>query len=98
MNLEENQLVATKQFELINGEFSPKDAKDVLSHLFQEKINFHKVKNLNNHLRKGQGCEVNVNRAEELKQSKEEILELLDHAEYEGQKLLISANISIEFV
>ncbi len=98
MNLEENQLVATKQFELINGEFSPKDAKDILSHLFQEKINFHKVKNFNNHLRKGQGCEINVNRALELVQTKEEVLELLSHAEHEGKKLVISANISIDFI
>ncbi len=98
MNLEGNQLVATKQFELINGEFSPADAKDILTHLFQEKINFHKVKNLNSHLREGHGCAVNVNRAEELMKTKEEVLELLRNADYEGQKLVISAKISIELI
>ena len=38
--------VEIKQHDLIHGEFSPEDGLEIITHLIQEKINFHNMRSL----------------------------------------------------
>lgn len=98
IQLKEKSQTTTNQFELIKGEFSPEDAKEIISHLIQEKINFHNNRSFSQILRSGNGCEWSLTRIEELKESKEAIKVLLDTAKEEGKSLKIKSNIIIEIV
>jgi hypothetical protein len=87
------------QFELIQGEFTPDDAQDIVINLIQKKINFHSTRNFGNFIRFGSADEEwSLKRIADLKQSEEEIRKLINQAKKEGKNLKIQSNISIEFI
>jgi hypothetical protein len=90
---------AKDQFELIQGEFTPEDARDIVINLIQKKINFHSTRNFSNFIRFGSAEEEwSLKRIEDLKKSEEEIRNLINQAKAEGKKLKIQSDISIEFI
>ena len=59
---------------LIEGKFSPEDAKEVLLELINHKINFHYLKNFSSEERFGQSIEGSKKRIEYLKEAKRKLL------------------------
>lgn len=80
---------------LIKGEFTADDAKDVLLNLINFKINFHQMKNFGLHERTGKKDEQSLKRIEELKESKQQILSIVDEAKAASAKLKIDSTINI---
>ncbi len=80
---------------LIKGEFNADDAKDVLLNLINFKINFHQMKNFGLLERTGKKDEQSLKRIEELKESKQQILGIIDEAKAGSAKLKIDSTINI---
>jgi hypothetical protein len=85
-----------KDFDLINSTFEPGDARDLLVSMIDSKINFHVIKNLSSQERYGMKDEHSLRRINELKQSWQELSQLLDHASHAGMDVQISSSIKIE--
>lgn len=96
--IQKEVITENNQFELVKGEFSANDAAEIISHLFQEKINFHNSRSFSQVLRSGNGCEWSIKRIEELKESKKDIKTLIDQAKEDGKSIRIISNISIEVI
>jgi hypothetical protein len=85
-----------QKLELIKGNFSPSEAKEILMNVFLSKIQFHQSKNFSSKERLGKE-EINaVTRIEELKKSLEMINKIISDAELKNETLFISSEIKIE--
>ncbi|MGJ8660633.1 MAG: hypothetical protein ACSHXL_01220 [Bacteroidota bacterium] len=98
MKYEEKVRIEKGQFELIKGVFSPSDALEIIMHLMQEKIKFHGVRSFNQSIRIGTKDEWSEMRIDELKQSRDQIKQLLEKAKQDGNSVNINSNISIELI
>lgn len=87
-----------KEYKLIDGEFSPDDAKKVLLSILNSKINFHNLLSFSNHIRFNNDINTSKNRIEELNNTKTAILELIEKATKENLTFKIKSNISIELI
>ncbi|MDB5276406.1 MAG: hypothetical protein JWR61_1361 [Ferruginibacter sp.] len=86
----------SQDFTLIEGEFTPQDAKEVLINLYSSKLNFHVMKNFSSNERLGKDDETSTKRIPELKKSMLQITEIIEQAEKKKKKLIITAVVSIE--
>ena len=84
-------------FKLIDGTFSAKDARDILTTIVSAKINFHSLKQFSETIRFGSDQSQSDQRISELKKLNEELNALLDEANIEGLQVKIKGNIEIEF-
>ena len=82
---------------LIEGKFSPEDAKEILLELINHKINFHTLKNFSSEERFGQSIEGSKKRIEYLKEAKEKIVEIIDKAKLDNSSLRLESSINIFF-
>ena len=80
---------------LIEGKFSPEDAKEVLLELINHKINFHSLKNFSSEERFGQSIEGSKKRIEYLKKAKEKIVKIIDKATDTNCHLRLESSINI---
>ncbi len=80
---------------LIEGKFSPEDAKEVLLELINHKINFHSLKNFSSEERFGQTIEGSKKRIEYLKEAKEKIVKIIDKAKHNNSNLRLESTINI---
>lgn len=85
-----------KNYCLINGSFNADAARHVLLSLINHKINFHQLSDWSHRERFGKENPAAVKRVEELGQTREEIVQLLDQAAAMGLKLSIKSDIEIE--
>ncbi|WP_194974586.1 hypothetical protein [Aquiflexum lacus] len=86
----------SEELELINGEFSMKDAKEILLQLFGDKIKYHQLRNLSSLERFGEFDKISTRRLPELQMTEKRILNLFkDDAFFEGT-IKIQATINIE--
>ena len=83
---------------LINGTFSPEDAKELLRNLYNSKINFHNIKNFSSSERLGKPDKNSIKRIPELKESLKNILLMLDVATEKKYKVKLHSIVEIEFV
>lgn len=84
---------------LIEGTFTPTEAREVVLSFIEEKINFHKRLKLNLWLRdKDADTERHDKRIAELLLEKKKMEELLSEANAEGKNLRISGTLEIDFV
>ncbi|GAB3331981.1 hypothetical protein GCM10027429_10890 [Marivirga atlantica] len=83
---------------LIKGEFSPSEAEEILCHLIDKKINFHKVRDFSREIRFGINENSSSNRIEELQEVRERVSDIVKEAELRGKSMKIKANIEIELV
>lgn len=83
---------------LIEGQFEPKEALEILQNLISHKVNFHLVKNFNSEVRFGVKSAKSLERIKALQQANIVIQELIEKAAKEGQGLSLKANIQIEFI
>lgn len=95
-------MVATEvkqQFNLIEGEFTPSEANDVVSALIDEKINFHKVQRLQQWMGDCDSDDSGLNgRIGELEEEKRKAKAFFAEARKAGTKLVISGKLEISFV
>jgi len=85
----------TENVTLINGVFTPQEAREVLLTLLNHKINFHRLRNFSSEERFGKKDEASTKRLKELDESRKQVLSLLADAESAGYKLEIESMINI---
>lgn len=87
-----------KKLELnfIDGEFTSKEAKELLMDLFVKKIKFHEMKNFSTLVRFGGEDEASQERSLELKESIETMTQFFRELEYEKVRLSVHSKIVIE--
>jgi hypothetical protein len=87
----------TEKIMLIDGNFSPTEAKELLMNLFINKINFHEKKNFSSHERYGKEDETATRRIPELKESIETILQIINEATAQNQNIEITSTVNVQF-
>lgn len=88
-----------QKVQLVDGVFTPSEAKDIVNALIKEKINFHKIHRLSM-------CEGNMNsdtsfddgRVSQLLGEKEAFKAIYDEARLNGKKLRISGILDVELI
>lgn len=100
ITLEENQIAQVENgtFSLINGDFTPDEASEIVNDLFSKKINFHEVKSFGHQIRYGTEDQARLQRIEELKESRQQAGQLIEEAKQAGKSLRVQSVISIEFI
>jgi hypothetical protein len=83
------------EIKLIEGNFTPKEARKVLSTVINGKINYHKIELLSEHERNGFENLNSRKRVEYLTKANDDVIEIIHKAIGEGQNFEISANIVI---
>ena len=86
-----------QDLKLIEGEFTPADAKEVLMSLYSSKLNFHQMKNFSSIERFGKKDETSTKRIPELKESLRVISAIIQEAASKKKKLILTATVNIEF-
>ncbi len=86
-----------QKLKLIDGTFSPKDAKEILMNVFTSKMQFHQHKNFSSQERYGKQDENAVKRIPELLKCKEMITALIEQGEKKKEAIVISAEVTISF-
>lgn len=84
-----------KTTKLINGLYTPDEAKEILLTMVDSKINFHKLKSLSSLVRCNQPNEESEGRINELKEAKSQLLELIQKAREENTHLRIESTVHI---
>lgn len=84
------------EFKLIEGNFSSKDAANVVFPLINKKINFHSLEGFSNEIRFSIDPSHSKARIKALQAAQSSIEELLASAEYKGMKVRINCSIEIE--
>lgn len=84
------------ELKLIEGFFSPDEAREILMNVFLSKINFHKGKNFSSEERFGKEDVYALKRIPELKRTIESINELIENAKNNNQTLEITSEITIK--
>lgn len=84
--------------ELINGEFTIEQAKEILSNVFSTKIHFHQMKNFSSLERYSKEDEIAITRLPELKRELKRSLAFLENSEISNKKILIHSEIKISVI
>ena len=87
----------TKKISLIEGSYTPSEAKEVLLDLYNKNINFNKVKNFSSQIRFGEDDELAVERIENLTKAVNYLTQLLKDAQAENKNLVIKSVIEIAY-
>lgn len=94
----EKVLVNKQTEDLVRGEYSAVEAREIVSNLISQKINFHNLRDFSSYERYGKPDENSVKRIAELKESRKLMLEIIDAAKEEGKTVIINSNITIELI
>ena len=87
----------TKKISLIEGNYSPNEAKEMLLDLYHKNINFNKVKNFSSQIRFGEDDELAIERIENLTKAVNYLTQLLKDAQAENKNLVIKSVIEIAY-
>jgi len=83
---------------LIEGKFTPEEAREILINIFSKKVNFHERRNFSSQERFGKDDPIALKRIPELKQSIEKITTLMSEASANDKQVVISSQINIQLV
>ena len=86
----------TKEMKLIDGHFSPDEAREIVMNVFLSKIKFHQNKNFSSEERFGNEDVNAVKRIPELKKSMIAISELIDSAKQNNETLELTSQVKIQ--
>lgn len=86
----------TEKISLIEGLFEPIEAKEILISILTNKIQFHQLKNFSLVERLGKEDENSKRRIPELKNSIEQMLEIISRANELNKRIKISSVINIQ--
>lgn len=84
-----------EKFKLIDGRFSTEEAKEILTNVFSEKINFHLMKNFSSQERYGKDDENASKRIHQLKEELDRLKEFLSNEQTDSKTLTINSEINI---
>lgn len=87
-----------EQYKLIDGTFSPEDAKTVLLTLVNDKINYHKMEHFSHHERFGKDLKHSAKRIEELEKLSVELVQKLNSATEQNAQVKINGYIELQFI
>ena len=85
-----------KKINLINGQFTSFEARELLMDLYTKNINFNKLQNFSAQIRYGNDDDSALERIVFLKESIEQITQILDEAKANNKKVVINSFIDIE--
>ena len=83
-----------RRYRLINGDFDPEEARELLMTLFVDKINFHQRNNLSRRER-GLETDASIERIEKLRGTKADVAAMLEEAIGANNALHIDCSIDI---
>ena len=83
------------EIKLIEGSFTPKEARKVLSTVINSKINYHKIELMSEHERNGFENSNSRKRVDYLTKANDDIIEIIHKAIGEGKNFEITGNITI---
>ena len=84
-------------FKLIEGEFSPKESRELLLSVFKSKIRFHRLKNFSSQERFGKDDVKALARMLQLQETLSSIFKVIEDAEKLNQTLEIKAEIILDY-
>ncbi|MFN3755630.1 MAG: hypothetical protein ACK4RM_01620 [Flavobacterium sp.] len=87
--------IASQKLQLINGEFNPNDAKNIILSLINSKIQYHQLEIFSMQERFGIEATHSINRIEELKLTTRDVKEIIKEAESLGLKLKVTSIVEI---
>lgn len=90
-------LLKPQTIKLIDGNFTPAEAKEVMVDMLSSKIKFHTNKNFSKEEMEGEPCKNSIRRMKELAAARLDVAEVMNFAMSEGLKVKIKANIEVEF-
>jgi hypothetical protein len=85
-------------FKLIDGQFDPSEAKNILFALINSKIHFHSLESFGITVRSNGDVSVHEKRIKELREANIDMNRLLDLAEKSKMQVKVNSVITIEFV
>lgn len=86
------------QLSLIDGEFTPEEAKGILMHLYTRKINFHERRNFCSTEQTGMVDQKALKRIEELQENLEKLSKIMEDSANNEVNLVIKSTIDISYV
>jgi len=98
LDFKENKTMEKTDYDMIRGDFSPEEAKEILNYLLDKKISFHHMKTFGTEIRFGEVDQKSVQRCEELKQTKAAVNEFIHAVKDQGKHLRIKSTLSFEIV
>lgn len=84
-----------QEINLIDGDFSPSEAKAVLLNMLNYKLNFHQIKKLSTYELFGKEDETSLKRIENLNESVVSVQQLFENFDFKNKKISIKSIISI---
>jgi hypothetical protein len=94
----EKTVIEKLSFELLDGEFSAWEAEKLIVNLLDQKINFHKLRNLSCQEGHGKPDAHSIERIKELQESKQSFLAVIKRAKTQRLSLSMNAVVSIELL
>lgn len=98
----DKEMNATKiihKVQLVNGEFTPQEASEVVNSLLNEKVSFHRLNRLSmNEANIDCDTSFDGSRIDELKQEKEDFKTFYTEALADGKRVRISGNLNVEVI
>lgn len=85
------------EFELVNGNFSPEEAKTVINSLINSKINFHNLEDFSNSIRFNSDSSNSKIRIEQLNEIKTKINQLLTEANSKNLSVELNCHFEAKF-
>lgn len=82
---------------LIDGKFSATEAKEILLQLISSKIQFHTIKDFSSEIRTGEPEMKSRQRINELKETRNKIIALLEEAEKKNLTVGLQSSVNISF-
>ena len=84
-------------FTLIDGKFSVEEAEDILTMLFNYKIDYHNKEDFSNHIRFNTVLSHSKKRIVELTEARDQMKKMLENLKPEFSQLIIQSSIKISF-
>lgn len=88
---------STEKVQLIEGNFTPAEAKELLLNLIGSKIQFHTSKNFSTEICTGQPDRKSVEKIVSLRKTRERVAELLENARSKNLTVEIESSITISW-
>lgn len=93
-----NLMKSTEKVKLIDGKFTPVEAKELLLNVIGSKIRFHTTKSFSDQIRSGEQEKKSLEKIISLRGTRERIVHLLGEAEENGFLVEIESTISISCI
>ena len=87
-----------EHIKLIDGEFDPLEAKEILLNMISNKIQFHSIRDFSSDIRTGTPDKNSRKRLSELREAREQIIAFLEKAKKEGWSVNIQSSVNISCI